>query len=169
MKKIVYKQIKYTKRLRQLGRKITKEDEIYKLRTFVQSLDLSLLEETLSDSGRGQHPIPLWVPVSVWFYTYKQGELSYRRVSNRCSKDDDYFWLSAGFEPSGAYLESWKLRILPLIPGLTVGYQNYLRRHGLLKTVYFGLDGCKLDCWASKKQHKTEAQIDKEITFLEKD
>ena len=126
MKRSKYKFIKHTKRLRQLNKKITKKDKIFKLKSFVQSLDLSPLENTLSLSERGQHPIPLWVPVCVWMYAYDQGELRYRVVQELCIKHDDYYWLSAGFEPSGSYLESWKLRILPRINQLKVLLPDFL-------------------------------------------
>jgi hypothetical protein len=162
-----YKEIKQTHRLKYLNEKITKSDFVYKIKEFIMKVNLSALEETLNDSGRGPHPIPLWIPLAVWLYAYSKGNQNYREVSNLCKSDDYYYWLSCGFEPSSSYFESWKLKIFPMIPKLATDYRSYLCNNKLLNNKMLGLDGVKIETWASLKQSKTEKSIDKEIERLD--
>jgi hypothetical protein len=161
------KNVKYTQRLKNLNKKITTNDEVYKIKEFVKGIDLSRLQNHLSVSGRGQHPYPLWMPVAIWMHAYSQGILEYRKVGRLCRTEDTFYWLSCGFEPSDAYFEQWKLRILPLMPRLLESYQIYLLGNDLLSQDLFGLDGFKLECWASVRQNKTHKQIDKEKEKIE--
>ena len=162
------KKIKTTKRLNYLNKKIIKDDLVFKVKDFVMSINLDVLGSYISNSGRGQHVIPLWIPVAVWVYAYFHGIQSYRPVSELCKKHDDYYWLSCGFEPSPGYFQMWKLRILPHMEYLLKSYQKYLLNNELInKNEILGLDGVKIECWASLKQSKTEKQIDKELEKTE--
>lgn len=165
--KHIYKEIKQTHRLKLLNKKIIHSDFVYKLKEFIMSINLTVLEQSLNPSGRGQHPIPLWIPLAVWFYAYSQGNQNYRKVSQLCKTDDIYYWLSCGFEPSSSYFESWKLKILPFIINLANNYKEYLLNNDLLNNNILGLDGVKIETWASIKQSKTEKGINKELERIE--
>jgi transposase len=161
-----YRSINYTRRLRALNKSIAKNHLVRRLYDYIQSLDLSPLEKYLSKSKRGPKPIPLWIPVLVWVYAYFKGVQSYRSVSELCSTDDNFYWASRAFEPSPAYLESWKLRIFPLFPGILKDLQKHLLEIGFLESDLYSLDGTKVSSWASPKQSKTQNQITKEIEKL---
>ncbi len=163
-----YKKIKQTHRLKTLNQKIRKKDKVFKIKEFVMNMDLRELEKSLKPSKRGQKPIPLWIPVAVWMYAYSRGIQSYREVSRLCKSEDPFYWLSCGFEPSPGYFEQWKLRILPLIVGLAEGYRNYLFTNQLIENKVMGIDGVKVEVWASLKQSKTGKSIDKEIEKMNK-
>ena len=163
-----HKTILKTQRLKRIEDNLTKNDLIFKIKAFVERIDLSYLESNFEDSNRGPMPIPLWVPVCVWVYAYSQGQLVYRRVSKLCESDDNYYYLSGGYKPSEAYLETWKLRILPLIPNILKKVQEIIKDKGFLNNEIVGLDGVKVQAWASIKQNKTEEGINKEIDKINK-
>lgn len=161
------KNVKWTQRLRLLNKKITENDEAFKIKAFAKKVNLTALENCLKRTGRGQHPYPLWIVIAVWLYAYKLGIQEYRRVGKLCRSEDNFYWLSCGFEPSDAYFEQWKLRLLPLMPKLLESYTIYLRDGDLLNNDYLGLDGVKMPVWASLNQSKTEKQIVNEISRIE--
>jgi hypothetical protein len=104
-----YKTILKSQRLIRIEDSLTEIDLVFKIKRMVELMDLSYLERHFADSCRGPKPIPLWVPVCIWIFAYSQGELVYRRVAKLCKSDDNYYYLSGGYEPSQAYLETWKL------------------------------------------------------------
>ncbi|GMT48487.1 MAG: hypothetical protein IEMM0008_0026 [bacterium] len=154
-----YKKIRRTHRLKTLNQKIRKKSEVFKIKEFVMKIDLSALEKSLKPSRRGQKPIALWIPVAVWIYAYSRGIQSYREVSRLCKSEDNFYWLSCGFEPNPGYFEQWKLKILPLIKGLANAYRDYLLTNKLIDNKVMGIDGVKVETWASLKQSKTEKRV----------
>ena len=136
---------------------------------FCECINLEYLEKKyFKPSIRGQHPIPLLIPLCIWVFAYLNGELSYRKVAKLCKTDDNYYWLSCGFEPSAPYLEVWRVRMFPLISKMVDKFLNLLKEKELIHNELFGLDGVKIKVWASKSQSKTEKQIYKEVERIEK-
>ena len=161
-----YKRKIINQRLKKINNSLTENDFIFKIKSFINNINLLELENNFKQSIRGPKPIPLWVPVCVWVYAYSQGQLVYRKVADLCKTHDHYYWLSGGYEPSEAYLETWKLRILPLMPQLLKQIKALLIDKEIIKNEILGLDGVKVQTWASTSQNKTEEGINKEIDKL---
>jgi len=162
-----YKKIKLTQRLKRVRKEMNPNSLVFIIKQFVSNLDYTNLEKQLFKSNYGQYPLPLHVSLGVWMYSYSQGILSYRVVAKKCKTDDEFYYLSEGFEPSPAYLEKCKLIIFPKLKSLFDSFSHHLKDSGIIVDEVFGLNGVKVPTWASLRQSKTEDTINKEINKIE--
>jgi len=145
-----YKPLPNTQRLISISNNIIPNDLIFKIKEFSQTINMEYLEKKyFKDSNKGQPAIPIWIPFAVWVYSYMCGQLSYRKVGKLCITDDNYYWLSNGFEPSGSFFEKWRIRIFPLLPAFVEKFLIFLKNNNMINNKILGLDGVKVRVWAS--------------------
>jgi hypothetical protein len=155
--------------LKNIEKKITKDSKTNKIINLVNKLDLSELGKRLKNVKVGRKAYPVIVAMRVWLMAISEGTQGARDIEEKCGDSDKYKFLSMGLQPSASYFMRWKKPVLELIRGINLNFKKYLIKNELLDIKLLGIDGVKVECWASKRKNKTEEQIKKTLDQIEEE
>lgn len=147
---------------------IAPDDACRAIQQIVWSLDTSMIESTYSDIGqRGHHPKML---LSVIFYGYSQGIRSGRKLSDACSTDIRFIWLSQSSRPKKTVLNDFRHKHHKSFEGLFIQVVQRASEQGLIDSsdTLFG-DGSKIRASANAKRTYTKGRYDKWMAHLKED
>jgi transposase len=126
---------------------VAKDHPVRHLKTLIDEIDLSFVEESYSDCGGvGYDPRPL---LAVVIYGFSQGHRSSRELEELCLYDMRYRFLSEGLTPDDRTFGRFLLRIAPHMDRLMLEMNKLAKGKGKLPMREAAVDGCRLPSQAT--------------------
>lgn len=131
----------------------------------VAGLDVSRYEaEIKSEKGAaGRAAIDPRLLISIWIYSYSEGESSAREISRLCRYDPAYQWLTGMQEINYHTLADFRVREEEGLKEIFVEVLAVLSAEGLVEMRRMTQDGTKVKAFAAARTFRREGRIDEHL------
>jgi len=130
-------------------------------------LDLRLLYDQYS--AKGADAFDPSTMLATWFFGYSEGEISTRKLEDKCNRDLHYIYVSANLRPDHSSLSRFRKDNLELLNNYFVQLVQLAEAEGLSDFSHLSIDGSKVEACCSIKQSKTSEGLAKEAAAIRRD